>query len=259
KAHNQVYQTRSNRWFDLFNFLWSGFPALVRKHILYVLLSIVILGGSASVAYYFTIQDVHFAQMEIAKGHPIVSDEMWTMIEHHEMWTDPVEKYSAQFSSLIATNNIKVSILAFVLGITFGVGTGYILLNNGLLLGTIFGVCRQYGMDQRLLAFVAPHGVLELSAIFISGGAGLLIGKALLFPGQYKRLDALKLATRDAGGLFGGCVPLLLIAGMIEGFISPRTDLSAQSKFAISLATLACLFLYIFVPREKKSPDSAPN
>jgi uncharacterized membrane protein SpoIIM required for sporulation len=257
RAHNQVYQTKRNRWADCFDFFNREFPRLVRKHILYIALAVVIFAVPMTVSYFMTLEDVHFAQLETMKGHPIVSDEMWNMIEHRQMWTDSAQHYSSTVSSLIATNNIRVAVLAFVLGITYGVGTTFVLCNNGLMLGTVFGVCHTYGMAGRLLAFIAPHGVLEMTAIFISGGAGLLLGKALLFPGQHKRLDALRLAAKDAGGMFGGCVPLLLVAGLIEGFISPRTDLSVNVKIAVSLATALGLLLYLFVPREKNSTHQA--
>lgn len=257
RAHNQVYQTKRNRWADFFDFFYRQFPQLVRKNILYVSLAVVIFAIPMGISYFMTLDDIHFAQLETSKGQPIVSDEMWNMIENKQMWTDSVQHYSSTVSSLIATNNIRVAILAFVLGITFGIGTSLVLCNNGLMLGTVFGVCHTYGMDGRLLAFIAPHGVLELTAIFISGGAGLMMGKALLFPGQYKRLDALRLAAKDAGGMFGGCVPLLLVAGMIEGFISPRTDISANLKVAVSLATAIGLLLYLFVPREKNPSHQA--
>jgi uncharacterized membrane protein SpoIIM required for sporulation len=160
-------------------------------------------------------------------------------------------------SGLIATNNIRVAVLAFVLGFTFGLGTTFVLFNNGLMLGTVFGVCHNYGMADRLLTFIAPHGVLELTAIFISGGAGLLISRSLLFPGRYKRMDSLKLVSKEATGMFCGCIPLLLVAGMIEGFISPRTDLSVNIKVIVSAATAVCLLLYLFVPREKDSAHRA--
>jgi uncharacterized membrane protein SpoIIM required for sporulation len=93
------------------------------------------------------------------------------------------------------------------------------------------------------------HGSLELPAIFISGGAGLLMGTAILFPGPHSRADALRLAAKPALGMFGGCVLLLLIAGTIEGFISPRTDLSGQTKVVVGLAAFLCLLVYLFVPR----------
>jgi uncharacterized membrane protein SpoIIM required for sporulation len=177
---------------------------------------------------------------------------MWAMIENKKMWTDSVQGYSQSASSMIATNNIRVCILSFVLGITYGFGTVFILFNNGLHIGTVLGLCKVYGMLDKPLAFIAGHGVLELTAIFISGGAGLLLGRALLFPGRYRRLDAFRMVARDAAGLFGGCVPLLLVAGLIEGFISPRTDISAETKFAVSLATLVLLMLYLFAPRNSR-------
>ncbi|MGH9552066.1 MAG: stage II sporulation protein M [Terriglobales bacterium] len=253
KAHNQVYQTRRNRWMDLVNFLWFGFPELVRKNILYVALGFTLCVVPGMIGYTCEVQDVHFAQMEMLKGHPLVSEELWSIIEQHKMWTDQLETSSAPMAGVIATNNIRVAIMAFVLGITFGIGTAIVLIMNGLSIGTVFGICKDYGMSWKLLAFVAPHGVIELSTIFISGGAGLLIAKALLFPGQYKRIDSFKLIAREAGGLFAGCAPLLLVAGSIEGFISPRTDLDPNIKFAVSLATAICLVLYLFVPRHKKS------
>src|SRR5262249_35232103 len=154
---------------------------------------------------------IHFAQLEMVKGQPLVSEDLWHAIERHKMWTDPAEKMSPLVSTLIAMNNLRAAVLAFVLGITFGFGTAFVLCQNGFFIGTILGVCRVYNMDDKLLAFVAAHGVLELTAIFISGGAGLLMGKALLFPGEFRRVDALKLVARDAAGLFAGCIPLLLI------------------------------------------------
>ncbi len=114
-------------------------------------------------------------------------------------------------------------------------------------------------MAGRLLAFIAPHGVLELSSIFICGGGGLLVGKALLFPGNRRRIDSLKLAMKDALALFAGCIPLLVLAGMLEGFVSPRTDLDANAKLAVGLATLLLLVLYLFIVRQKKDLEKIPG
>jgi uncharacterized membrane protein SpoIIM required for sporulation len=252
RAHNQVYQTRRNRWSDLGHFLWLTFPRLVREKILYIVVSFILFVGPGFLAYHSTIKDPHFAQLEVMKNHPLINEEMWAMIENKKMWTDSVQGYSQSASSMIATNNIRVCILSFVLGITYGFGTVFILFNNGLHIGTVLGLCKVYGMLDKPLAFIAGHGVLELTAIFISGGAGLLLGRALLFPGRYRRIDAFRMVARDAAGLFGGCVPLLLVAGLIEGFISPRTDISAETKFAVSLATLVLLMLYLFAPRNSR-------
>jgi uncharacterized membrane protein SpoIIM required for sporulation len=256
KAHNQVYQTKSNRWVDFVNFIWYGFPALVRQHVIYVLCAFLIFFAPFYISFVLVQQDNHFAQLEVAKGHPLVPEELWNMIEHHHMWTDSAQDMSAPMASLIATNNIKVAILAFVFGITFGIGTVFVLATNGLSIGTVLGLCKAHGMDAKLWQFVAGHGILEMSAIFICGGAGLLLAKSLLFPGQNKRVESLKMVAKDAACMFGGCVPIFLVAGTIEGFISPRTDLSNSVKLAVSLSTLAFLLLYLLVPREKRGSRS---
>lgn len=254
KAHNQVYQTRNDRLSSLGNFLAVGFPRLVQENILYVFTAFLLVVVPGLGCYREALHDVHFGQMEMAPGHPLVPDEIWHQIERKQMWTDSVQDHSPAIASLIATNNIKVSIVAFVMGVTFGLGTVFVLVQNGMHLGTVFGVCQQYGMAGKLLAFVAGHGVIELSAIFISGGAGLMMARAMLFPGLYRRLDALRLVAPSAMGMFAGCVMLLLVAGMIEGFVSPRTDIQPETKYLVSLATALILLLYIFAPRRPRLP-----
>lgn len=249
RAHNQVYQRERNRFSDLLNFIWKTFPALVRRNILYILAAELVFLVPAVICYSMTLSDGEFAHLELAKGQPLIPEEMWQIIQHKQMWTDSAQHYSPLASGAIAANNLRVALMAFALGVTFGFGTVYVLMTNGMHIGTVFGACAKVGIDLRLLAFVAPHGILELSAIFICGGAGLLIGWSLLVPGRLRRRDAFRLAVRPAMGLFAGCIPLVLVAGLIEGFISPRTDLSQDTKIMVSMATLACLLLYLFLPR----------
>lgn len=256
RAHNQVYQRDKNRWKDLFHFLWIGFPDLVRQNIFYIALGFLLFTIPCVGSYCMVQKDPTFAQLEIKKGEPIVSEDLWDMIEKKHMWTDAAQDQSPTAFGMIATNNIRVSILAFVLGITFGFGTIYILIVNGMSIGSTFGVCQLHGMALPLMAFVAGHGVLELSAIFISGGAGLVLGKHMLFPGKLRWPDSLKVGARIAFGIFAGTVPMLLIAGSIEGFVSPRTDLSVNTKILVSLATAVGLAAYLFVPRGKPKISS---
>ena len=251
RAHNQVYQNRESRLSDILQFFLHGFPRQVQKNILYVLAAFLIFILPCLGCYREALYDANFGQLEVVAGHSLVPEEMWHMIENRKMWTDSAQDASPAVSSAIATNNIKVSIMAFALGITFGLGTIWILVMNGMLIGTVFGVCQDYGMAGRLAAFVAGHGVIELTAIFISGGAGLMLGAAMLFPGQFKRVDSLRRAGRPAMEMFAGCVLMLLVAGTIEGFVSPRTDIGADVKYMVSAATAAILMLYLFIPRPK--------
>lgn len=258
KAHNQVYQRPRNRWLDFFNFFYATFPSLCRKYIAYIAVATAIFWLPALASWHMTMNNVEFAHMEVQPGKPIVPEHMWDLIEQGKLWTDSVADASPAFTAEISTNNIRVCILCFALSITAGLGTIYVLFLNGLMLGTVLGACQQFNMLPKIVAFIVGHGSLELPAIFISGGAGLLLGSALLFPGRYRRTDAFKRAARPAFGIFAGCVPLLLIAGAIESFVSPRTDLPPETKFAVGVAAFFCLLIYLFVPRQplgEKAPE----
>src|SRR5207245_1774344 len=152
--------------------------------------------------------------------------------------------YLPVVASRIITNNVQVAFFAFAFGITAGIGTLLLLTLNGLFFGAVLGLFANYGLAGWLLTFVAGHGVLELTAIFIAGGAGLLVARALLAPGDLTRRDALVLAGRQAARLVGASVLLLALAGTIEGLLS-ASDAPAPFKFATSGATVVLLILYL--------------
>jgi uncharacterized membrane protein SpoIIM required for sporulation len=178
------------------------------------------------------------------------------------LWTDiPVEErpYAASF---IATNNIRVAILAFASGVLAGVLTIWIMLTNGLILGGITGLTAHHDIGFELWSFVIGHGVVELSVIIIAGGTGLLLGWSILQPGMLKRSDALVEAAKKAVVLIVGCIPLLLIAGFIEGFISPSPEIPWPVKWGIGLASGLLLHSYLLLAG-KEDPEtraaSAPS
>lgn len=249
RAHNQVYLRKSNRLLDCFNFFYATFPRQVRENIVYIAISFAVFMAGGVICYDYTCKDLNFARLELLAGHPLVSDDMWDMIEARKMWTDQLQDASPIFSSLITTNNIRVSLLAFVLGITGGIGTLILLFYNGMSGGTIFGMCQHFGLLSNISLFVIGHGSLELPAIFISGGAGLVLGKSIVFPGAYSRNDSVRRASKRAICLFAGSIPLLLIAGAVEGFISPRTDLHGWVKTLVGICLFLALLVYLFVPR----------
>jgi uncharacterized membrane protein SpoIIM required for sporulation/uncharacterized RDD family membrane protein YckC len=144
-------------------------------------------------------------------------------------------------SSIIA-NNVQVAILAFATGVTAGIGTVLLLGFNGVFFGAVLGHFANTGLAGWILTFVAGHGVLELSAIFIAGGAGLLIGRAVLAPGDLARRDALVLHGRDAITMFGAAACLLVFAGVIEGLLS-ASDAAPAWKLGVSAASALLLIL----------------
>jgi uncharacterized membrane protein SpoIIM required for sporulation len=156
-------------------------------------------------------------------------------------------------SSYIMTNNIKVSFLAFAGGILLGLLTLFMLFNNGLMIGVAALAVARHGTALGFWGFVAPHGVIELPAIFIAGGGGLMLGYALVNPGEYSRRTALGLAGRDAVQLVFGVVAMLVIAGIIEAFFSPTVILPAL-KLVVAAVTFAAEITYFaFAGRGEES------
>ena len=164
------------------------------------------------------------------------------------MWTDWLNEQAPVGAAGIMTNNIGVGFLTFAVSVFPVVGTVYMLKNTALQFGAINALVFKYGMRHTLWSFVAGHGVLEFTAIFIAGGAGLMIGLSFVAPGERTRREAMIENGAMAIKLIAGCIPMFIIAGLIEGFVSP-TPLHPAFKFAVSAATAVGLALYLRAPR----------
>jgi uncharacterized membrane protein SpoIIM required for sporulation len=238
RAHNTIYAGHKTSPKALLRFFYRDYPDTFRRNLNYCVAAIAILIIGAAVGSLLTLQDPDF-QLKV------LGPTMVDTIQRREMWTHSVLSMKPLASSAIMTNNMSVSFMTFAMGITAGLGTIYMLLFNGLLIGVIGTACWLAGMSLKLWSFVAPHGVLELPAIFIAGGAGLRIATGLLFPGLLPRRQSLVLAGKEAATMIIGTVPLLAIAGVIEGFVSP-TGISPALKFLLAIAIFVLLLAYLF-------------
>jgi uncharacterized membrane protein SpoIIM required for sporulation len=142
------------------------------------------------------------------------------------------------FASYLFTNNAKIGILCFSLGFAAGLPTALLLLYNGLALGAMTALYHSRGLGGEFLAWVAGHGVTELGAVALCGGAGLALGGAILFPGRRRRLDSLAHCGRNAAPLVIGAVLMLLLAALLEGYFRNRVH-SVELRWAVAAATLA--------------------
>lgn len=164
----------------------------------------------------------------------------------HDSNFDFSPQSSAAMSSLIITNNVRVAILTFAAGIvTAGAGTIYLITFNGLMLGALGALYAQAGFGADFWATVAPHGFIELTAIQIAGGAGLLVAAGVLVPGRLSRRDAIAQNGRRAGVLIAGVAAMLCLAGIIEGFFSPLR-FPIEVRAAVGAVTALALVLYFF-------------
>jgi uncharacterized membrane protein SpoIIM required for sporulation len=174
-----------------------------------------------------------------------VGPAMIATMEQHKMWTDSIVSVAPKETSHIMTNNLSVSFLAFAAGITFGVGTFFLLFNNGMMLGVIAAACHQYSMSVPLWSFIAPHGSLELPAIIIAGGAGFRVGHAMLFPGGYRWKESVAKGGIEATQLVAGVIPMLVVAGCLEGFFSP-SHAPVWLKFTVGALLFSLLMTWLF-------------
>ncbi len=239
-AYRAIYRPRAHRGAALVEFFREGFPRTVRETLWYtgfagalMLLGVVL--GATTVA------------LEPGGATLLVPEDLRDFITRRELWTDRALEQTApsELATAIFTNNLRVTVSAFALGITGGVGTVLVMVGNGLQLGAVVTMCFQHGVGPGILGFVAAHGPVELSVIAITGGAGFVVAHALIEPGERPRAEVLKERAALAVRLVLGCAPFLVGIGIVEGFVSPGTFFPWPVKAALGLALGAGFWGYL--------------
>jgi uncharacterized membrane protein SpoIIM required for sporulation len=177
-----------------------------------------------------------------------------------EGYIDDPQLFRPVMASWIVANNVQVTFAAFAGGVTAGLLTAVLLVTNGVSIGSVMGLYVSKGIGLLLVAFVAPHGVLELFAICVAGGAAFLVAAGILLPGDRPRRRAIVENGRRAIRLIGVSTLLLVVAGTLEGFVSPIPWWPIEGKLAVSGATLVLLVAYLRggrAPATRESADEA--
>ena len=242
RAHAAVYQSRAGRGRGIWTFVTTTFPATFRATWAYTLASFLMFLLPALVSFVIAYRDPDAG----ASLMPGLGDRITDIRNGTEWWKEINSGGRASSASFIMQNNIRVAIMAFAGGMLLGTLTLYALVQNGLMLGVLAGAAQSLGFAGKLWGFIAAHGVVELSVIFIAGGAGLQLGWSIIRPGLITRRAALTLAAQRAMVLLLGCFPLLVIAGMIEGFISP-SSLPLAVKLIVALTSGVLLYSYLLL------------
>lgn len=238
RCHGRVYERPPNTWRDVAQFFLVDFPRCFRKNSLLIGLAFLMFALGSAIA----MSTVHYNPETETYFLP---QETINQLDRGILWTDGMQAAPSE-SSFLMTNNIRVAINAFAFGTLFGVGTLLLLFHNGLFaFGGPLQVCMRHGMGFRLINFMIAHGVIELTTIFIAGGAGMLIGFAILFPGDLPRWQAVREKSREALVLIMGCFPLLVVAGLIEGLISLNRHVDTSFRIAVAVLSAICLILYL--------------
>jgi len=238
RAHNVLYghfrpRTRAGgpSWL-------ARFPIAVRAHAMAVLLSAVMVFGPSAITYVAV-------QLHPDLGYDLVPEGFLDFEPARDVSLHNIPGLARPVAaSTIMTNNIQVTLLAFGMGMTAGLGTCLILVTNGMQLGAVAGWMTSRGSSRALWGWIMPHGGTELLAIVLSGAAGFILAGALISPGNVRRSVALQLVAKDALAIILGVMGMLVVAGLIEGFVSP-SSIGYSARIAVLSITLTGWFAYL--------------
>jgi uncharacterized membrane protein SpoIIM required for sporulation len=252
RAHGKIYRAEGEGVGIVRKFFTHDFPQSFRRSFRYAAIAFAVFFVFGGLSFTLSLQDADF-------GLLIGLDEIRVAAESDHRWWLRLNDANQIGSSEILTNNIQVAFMAFAFGAFFGIGTLYVLMMNGISIGGVLGVCYRANptFGNELVTFMVAHGVLELSAIFIAGGAGMMIGYSLINPGDLTRAQALKKTGNEAARIVIGCACILFIAGLIEGFISP-SSLPPAIKYGTGIFTGIALFSYLYFAGRKPVNAAEP-
>lgn len=230
RSHNMVYRAPRRGARAILTGLWRSIPAAVQRHRGALAVSTglflcgVILGAVGAVL------DESIANMVL--GSKFVEGIRSGDYLHPNMFGLMPRSVS---SAGYVTNNISVALNTFAFGVT-GVIPAWLLFLNGNILGIVFVLCGQYGILGRFLAFVIPHGIIEISAILLAGAGGLTTFDGWLHPGDQTRSRGLRNGAREGLMITAGAIPALLVASLVEGFISPSPNIPPAVRIGLGIA-----------------------
>jgi uncharacterized membrane protein SpoIIM required for sporulation/uncharacterized RDD family membrane protein YckC len=258
-GHNLLYRQDRFVLRAAWRYLTRTVPGEMRRSARPILLAALVMFGPAAIAYTAVVRTPSLAREFIPAGMIDRAEAGVQRARNGQGYIPDPQLYRPVLASRIIANNVQVTFAVFALGVTAGLGTVAVLVMNGVSLGGVFGLYASKGIGTLLLAFVAPHGVLELTAIAIAGGAGLLLAAALVLPGARTRRAALVHHGRRAIDLIAGSTLLLLVAGTLEGLVSPIPYWPLEWKLAVSAATAVGMALYIAGGRSLASRRAVPD
>ncbi|MFN3839145.1 MAG: stage II sporulation protein M [Cyclobacteriaceae bacterium] len=243
KIHLEIYKNKKEERNRFITFWKYEVPLLMyhsRRQMLYALIIFVLAGVIGAVS---AIHDETFVRLILGDGYVNMT------IENIKSG-NPMAVYGnmqqADMFFTITFNNIRVSMVTFVAGLFFSFGTGLILFQNGIMVGAFLAFFYKEDLLAHSLSVIMLHGTIELSSIVIAGAAGFVMGNSFLFPGTYPRLYAFKEGVKRGLKIVMGLIPLFIIAGFIESFITRYTFMPVPLKILI-IGLSAWLILYYFV------------
>ncbi|MCB9282585.1 MAG: stage II sporulation protein M [Lewinellaceae bacterium] len=249
RVYISIYKTKRSRRSRLLEFWKEELPFLIWESRREFRLSFLIFLLSLAIGVFSTAMDPDFAQAVLGEGYV-------SMTEGNIEAGDPMAVYKgeAPFGMAIGIigNNLFVAFLTFIAGALFAIGTVGVLIRNGVMVGVFQFFFIERGLFWDSFLTIWMHGALEISAIVIAGAAGLILGRGLVFPGTLSRMKAFQISARRGLKIMLSLVPLFVVAGTIEGYLTRHTELPNLFRGLFILSCFAfILYYYVWYPMKK--------
>ncbi len=257
RAYAQVYGRKADFSGVLrssLGFFWQRFPSLVRTEMRLVALSAALVFLGACFGAWVVFSDESALAVVVPDMH--LNQTPTERVIGERLGGSQDVGRSTVFSSYLLTHNIQVTFLVFALGLTFGFGSAALLFWNGIPLGALAAQYYQSGESLFFWAWILPHGVVELTVVFIAGAAGFVLARGLWFPGLESRQTALLRESKRAVQLVVGGMPMLVLAGAIEGSLSQLHAplISYEIKLVFALVLFGFVVAYLSRPTLSPTP-----
>lgn len=243
-AHNTIYKNKKESTSRVITFWTQEIPELLSYRLKELSVAVVIFLIFCGFGVISQLNDPSFARLILSDGYVNLTK---TNIEAG----DPLGIYKSdtQLNMFfgITFNNIKVSFMCFIFGIFTALGSGYILMKNGIMVGVFISFFQSYGLLSQSALVIFIHGALELSAIAIAGAAGFVLGNSFIMPGTYKRRDAFFRGAKDGLKMVTSLVPVFIIAGFLESFVTRYTEMPLFLSLSIIILSFAFIIGYYFI------------
>ncbi|MCL1943436.1 MAG: stage II sporulation protein M [Candidatus Azobacteroides sp.] len=244
RYHQLIYKNKKEKGGRFITFWKYEVPLTVRKHHTKLLYSFLFFAVAVIIGVFSSVKDDTFVRL-------ILGDSYVNQTIQNIENGDPMAIYKSGGSTssflAITINNIKVSFFAFLYGIFCSIGTVYILFQNGVMLGSFQYFFYEKQVLSESMMSIWIHGTLEISAIVISGGAGLVLGNSLMFPKTYSRFQSFKQGAGDGVKIVVGLIPVFMIAGFLEGFVTRHTRMPAVLSLTIIFVSLSFVIFYFIL------------
>ncbi len=245
-AHNKIYKNKKESRNKLVTFYTKEFPLFFYQYHKQLLVAFLSFSLFVAIGAFSAATDGDFVRLIMGDGYVNMT------ISNIEKG-DPMAVYKkmgeVDMFLGITVHNIKVALLAFVFGILLSIGTLYVLMNNGIMLGSFQYFFYDYNLFWESVRTIWIHGTIEISVIIVAGCAGLVLGNSILFPGTYTRLQSFVRGAKDGLKIIVSTIPFFIIAGFLEGFVTRHTQMPDWLAILIIGGSLyLILFYYVFYP-----------